>query len=242
MKKRLYLLIPVVVLLASGLFIIPVKAESVNDPENDVFGSRSWTEVGTPKIDCTWLPVDYSMIDIENITWIDGGTYYNVTMTFYGTPNATLIEEDSVNVLIWFLIDGTSYPDDYETTMPEGNLTISSAINGTVWGDLLPVNNTMLVSGNSLIWSFDKAITSLTPVSLDQWDLLALANYGYTANISNIIYTYSVFDHYNYDFLEVTYGLLCGILELDIPGYSLIAIGAVSIITIGVIIKKKHKK
>ena len=163
MKKRLYLLIPVVVLLASGLFIIPVKAETRNDDENDVFGLRSWTEDGNPKIDCTWLPVNYSMIDIENVTWLDAGTNYTVTMTFYGTPNATLVEEESVNVFIWFLIDGTSYPDDYETTMPEGNLTISSAINGTVWGDLLPVNNTMLVSGNSLIWSFDKTITSLTP-------------------------------------------------------------------------------
>ena len=39
MKKRLYLLIPVVVLLASGLFIIPVKAETRNDAENDVFTS-----------------------------------------------------------------------------------------------------------------------------------------------------------------------------------------------------------
>jgi hypothetical protein len=242
MKKRFLLLIPIIAFLTMGLFMIPVKAETVNDAQDDVFGMRTWTEDGNPKVDCSWLPTNYSMIDIQAITWVDAGSNFTVSMTFYGEPNATLLEQANVSIVIMFLINGTTYPEDLATDSPDYNLLVTSEYNGTVVGDALPVNNIMNLSGNSLIWSFPKTVTSLTPVTLDLWDLLAVANYGYTENISDVIYTYSVFDHYNYTYLEDTYSLLCGILELEIPGYSLIAVGVVSVITISVIFKKKYKK
>ena len=127
MKKRLYLLIPIIVLLAIGLVMVPAKAATINDAQDDVIGMQTWVEDDKLKVDCNWAPTDASMIDIQTISWVDAGPNYTVTMTFYGNPNSTLIEEAEVSVMIMFLINGTTYPDDLETDTPEAHLTINSA-------------------------------------------------------------------------------------------------------------------
>ena len=244
MKKRLYLLIPIVALLALGLFMIPAKAATINDGQNDVIGIKSWEEGEELNLDCDWVPTDASMIDIQAITWVDAGPNYTITMTFYGNPNATLIADGDVSVSIMFLINGSTYPDDLETETPEAHLTLSSISGGVVIGNStsIPIYDVMMVSGNSLIWSFVKTIEPVTPVALDSWDLLALVYYSYTEVVDEITYSYIAIDHYNFGYIAENLQAVCALLNLDIPGYSLIAVGIVAVITIGVIIKKKYKK
>ena len=92
----------------------PCESTNVTDPQNDVIGLKSWTEDGEPKFDCTWLPVApaVAMIDIEKIEWLNASVDYTVNMTFYGTPNATYLESSDIVVYMYFLIDGTPFPDD----------------------------------------------------------------------------------------------------------------------------------
>ena len=245
MKKRLYLLIPVIVLLALGSLMLPARASSISDPQNDLIGLASWTEDGEAKFDCDWAPAAGSMIDIEKIEWLDAGLNYTVNVTFYGTPNATKLETSETVVYIFFLINGTAFPDDLETETPVAHLTISSLANGTI----ISSNNSMVfqamtVGAHSLFWTFPKDIDPTIPVALENWDLVAYAGWGYSVYDSDtgITFQYTVLDHYNYDYLEETLLAICALLDLNIPGYSLIVVGVVATITIGVIIKKKFKK
>ena len=98
----------------------------------------------------------------------------------------------------------------------------------------------MLVSGHSLIWSFNKIIEPVAPVALENWDLVAFAGYSYTKVVDEITYTQIALDHYNFDYLEDSLTAACAFL--NIPGYSPIIIGVIAVVTIGVIIKKKFKK
>jgi len=240
MKNRYYLLIPITMLLLFGLLVIPAKAASVSDPEGDVIGIQTWTEGGNPKIDCDWTPENTSMLDIESIEWLDAGLNYTVSMTFYGNVNQTLIEDSDVIIGMFFLINGSSFPDELDSETPEAHITITSEGNGTILGNetSIPITNVMVISGDTLTWNFNKSITDVTPVVLENWDLIAYATYTYTdGNFTNY-----ALDHYNFDYLEDTLTTVCNLLNLQIPGYSLIAVGVVAVTTIGLIIRKKFKK
>ncbi len=242
MKKRFYLLIPIIFLIGLGLVMIPAKAATINDAQNDVIGMQTWVEDDKLKLDCNWVPDDSSMIDIQTISWVDAGSNYTVTMTFYGTPNATAIEEAEVSVMIMFLINGSTYPDDLETESPESHLTISSAAGGTVIGNQtsVPYVGVMQVSGNSLIWSFNKSIEPVAPIALENWDLVAFAGFSYNTEVDGVTYTNLALDHYNFDYMEESLTAAC--LLLNIPGYSPLIIGVIAVVTIGVIIKTNQKK
>ncbi len=243
MKKRFYILIPVIVLLVLGSTMLPVRAASISDPQNDVIGLASWTEDGEPKVNCNFLPVGSSMIDIEKIEWEESGLNYTVNITFYGTPNATKLETSEVAVYIFLLINGSTFPHDLETETPQAHYSINSLSNGTVFSsNNSVVSQTMTVGAHSLFWTFPKDIEPTVPSALENWDLVAYAGWGFSNfdNLTGMTYQYTVLDHYNYDYLEDTLLAICAFLK--IPGYSLIVIGGVAIITIGVVIKKKFKR
>ena len=241
MKKRFFLLFPIVILMILGSFIVPAKAATINDPQDDIIGIRTWTEDEEDKFDCDWVPDDASMIDIQTISWVDAGPNYTVTMTFFGTPDDGLLQDGTVNVNLFFLINGSTFSEDIQSETPEAHLTLSAANDGTVVGNATTVQmGVMMISGHSLIWSFPKTLAPVTPTAVDTWDLMAFTLNGYSETVGDIEYTYAALDHYNFDYLEEALTAICALL--DIPGYSLIAIGVVAVITIGVIIKKKFKK
>ncbi len=245
MKKRTFLLVPIAILLLFGLFALPVKGASVTDPEGDLIGVHQWTDgEGNPKIDCDWDPssiVNVSSIDIKSIEWMEsgGGVNYTVTMTFFGLPNATLISMGRIAASIFFIVNGSTFPDELDSETPDAALTIISSGGGTVLGNetTIPETGVMTVSGDSIYWEFNKSL-AFNPVSLDNWDVLAAVMYQYSVDVN----TYTALDHYNFDYLEDVLTLVCSLINLQIPGYSLIAVGVVAVITIGVIIKKKYKK
>ena len=241
MKKRFLLLIPITAILVLGLFMSPVKAAGINDPEGDIIGVRTWTEDGDPKIDCDWVPADASFIDIEAIQWIEsgGGVNYTVTMSFYGIPNATLIEDGDVTSTIFFLVNGSTFPEEMDSETPEAALSITSVAGGTVMGNetTTPETGVMTIAGDSMVWEFNKSL-AYNPVALENWDVIAAVMYTYDEGN----YTNSALDHYNFDYLEDVLTLVCSLINLQIPGYSVIAVGVVAVITIGVIVKKKYKK
>jgi hypothetical protein len=240
MKKNFYLLLPIAFLLILGSFVMPARATTINDPQDDIIGIRTWEENGESKFDCEWVPPDASMIDIQTISWIESGPNYTITMTFYGTPSDGLLQDGTVMVNLFFLINGSTFADDINTETPEAHLTISAADDGTVIGNETTIQTgIMSLSAHSLIWSFPLTIAPVTPVALDNWDLMAFSMNGYDETIENITYNYAALDHYNFDYLEDTLTAICTLL--NIPGYSLIAVGVVAVITIGVIIKKKYK-
>ena len=241
MKKRFYLLFPVVVLLILGSFIVPTKAATINDPQDDIIGLRNWTEDGEAKFDCDWVPDDASMIDIQTISWIESGPNYTITMTFYGTPVDGLLQDGTVSVMLFFLINGSTFTEDIQTLIPEAHLTISAENGGTVIGNSTTVQTgVMTLSSHSLIWSFPITLAPFTPAAVDSWDLIAFTLNGYDETIGDITYSYAALDHYNFDYYEETMTIIC--ILVDIPGYSIITVGVVAVITIGVIIKKKYKK
>ncbi len=241
MKKVNFLLIPVVLLVIFGSMIIPVKAETINDPQNDIIGIRTWTEGEEDKFDCDWVPDDASMIDIQTISWIESGPNYTITMTFYGTPDDGLLQDGTVNVNLFFLINGSTFSDDIQTENPEAHFTISAANGGTVIGNSTTVQyGVMMLSAHSLIWSFPITLAPVTPAALNTWDLMAFSMNGYSETVGDIEYSYVALDQYNFDYLEDALTAICAFL--NIPGYSLLVVGIISIITVGIIIKKNHKK
>ena len=100
----------------------------------------------------------------------------------------------------------------------------------------------MTVEVQSVSFSVNKSLSAQTPDVLENWDVMAVAAHSYAEIVSNVTYTYIALDHYNFDSLEDALTLVCNLINLQIPGYSLIAVGVVAVITIGVIIKKKIKK
>ena len=102
----------------------------------------------------------------------------------------------------------------------------------------------MNVSGNSLIWTFAKDLEPITPDLLENWDVVAGVGWEYSVyeNTTGFTYDYQLIDHYNLDFLADSLTELCELIHLKIPGYSPIIVGVISIITIGIVIKKKFKK
>jgi len=245
MKKRLFLFIPLMVLLTLSSIIIPVKAAIVNDPQNDVIGLATWTEDGDPKFDCDWLPSFSSSIDIESIEWIESGDNYTIQISFFGTLNETLVNTSVIEVFIFILINGTTFPEDIETETPTAHFTLSSLANGTVTSsNNTVVSDAMVIGEQNLNWTFSKDIDPATPVGLENWDVVAYASWSWSQynEDTGITTQFLILDHYNFDYITSIITELCLLLDLKIPGYSLITIGVVSVITIGVIIKKKIKK
>ena len=245
MKNRIYLLIPVVFILMLGSFIPSFQAAGINelDPENDIIGVKYWEGEDSINVDCEWLPENTSMIDIKNITWVDGGGFhYIVNMSFYGDINATLITNEDVEISMFFLINGTDFPEEFESETPDYNFLLSSTFGGSVIGNVAAEVAQMSFSTQAVSFTVNKSLSSETPVALADWKIAAVVQYMYEENISNVIYEYTAIDHYNFEYVEDTLGTLCGIFELQIPGYSIIAVGVVAVFTIGFIIKKKFKK
>ncbi|MBN2154509.1 MAG: hypothetical protein JW776_00510 [Candidatus Lokiarchaeota archaeon] len=239
MKKHTYILLTVVLLSLLGSFMTPAYAQSVSDPEGDVIGVDQWTEGGNPRINCDWVWENSSMIDIATIAWLEVGTNYTVTMSFYGQPNATLIENSTIVAGILFLINGSVFPEELEDDSPEAHFTISTEANGTVMGNSTSVQiNTMVVSGNDLSWTFNKSLAPVTPVVLDNWDVVAFSLFQQAEGN----HTYAALDHYNFDYMEDLLKLACSLINLQIPGYSLIVVGVIAVITVGILIKKKYDK
>jgi hypothetical protein len=245
LKKKYYLLVPLTLLLVAGSLMVPVRASSVTDPQNDLVGMSQWSEEGNPRFDCNWLPTEFniSSMDIKSINWVEtGGVNYSITMEFYGNVNVTYIANESIQAHIFFLVNGSVFPDDLQADptageLPMANLIISSQYGGSAVSGI-PAPNVMEIVENNITWNFPQAILNVTAVALDSWDLIALSIYQYNdANYTNI-----ALDHYNYDYLADTLLAFCNLVNLNIPGYSLIAVATVSIATIAVIIKNNRKK
>ena len=97
----------------------------------------------------------------------------------------------------------------------------------------------MSISGNNITWTFNQTVVTTTPLEASEnWGVVAMA--VYTAD--NGTDTYLALDQYGLDTMVENMLLLCGIFEIDIPGYSLIAVGGISVITVGIVIRKKMKK
>lgn len=246
MKKRYFLLVPLAFLLVIGSLMVPVKAASVNDPEGDLVGMSQWSEEGNPRFDCKWMPTEFnaSIMDIESIEWVENGLNYSITIDFYGnvSDDSGYFTNDSIEVYIFFLVNGSVFPDEMDVDVtggevPDANLFISSTAGGSALGGI-PAINVMEIIDDTINWNFPQSILNVTPVALDSWDLTAISLYVYEdGNYTNI-----ALDHYNFDYVAEMLLAFCNLVNLDIPGYSIIAIGVVAVITIGVIIKKKHKK
>jgi hypothetical protein len=159
-------------------------------------------------------------------------------MTFYGTPNDALLQDGNVSVLIYFLVDGSTFPEEGDALIPAANLTISSAAGGTAIGTTTETG-VMSISSHSLIWSFPTTVAPGTPLATNEWDIIALSLNGYDETVGDITYTYAALDHINFDYYADAMTLVCTLL--NIPGYSLIIVGIVAVVTVGVIIKKKIK-
>ena len=249
MKKRLFLLIPITVLLVFGLFMVPVKAQgSINDAENDLFAYHSYTEEGNPKIDCAWEHDLNTTLDIKSIYWeevFDGVDKYNISMEFYGVLNETYITNGTVIVSIFFLVNGADYPSDLEfdlaaSEVPHSDLNVASVLTGIANGTGgIPELGVMSISGNNITWTFAQTVLAAPPSeALADWSVIAMTVYFK----EDVVHTYFAMDHYGLDHMIEGMTGLCGILELDIPGYSTVVIGVISVITVGAIIRKKYKK
>ena len=134
MKKRLFLLIPITVLLVFGLFMVPAKAQGfINDEQDDVVAYHTYLD-GGPQIDCSWTHDLNTSLDIKSIYWHefnDGADKFNVSMEFYGILNETYITNETVGVSIFFLVNGTQYPSDLKfdfanNELPDYHLVVSS--------------------------------------------------------------------------------------------------------------------
>ena len=215
--------------------MIPVNAESINDPENDLFGMQAWEEDGEINVNCDWTPSGFSFIDIKTIEWLDAGLNYTVRIEFYGPPNQTTIENMDAQVEVMFLVNGSDFPDDIDTNSPDAHIKCLSS--GYVMGDLTIEYDVMNFSGNSIIWNFNKSVVDITPQTIDIWDVVAHAGYSYTEDASGIEYSYMVIDHYGLEGIVEAYQALCTLL--DIPGYSILAVGIFAIGAIVLIIRKK---
>lgn len=247
MKKRLYFLIPITILLVFGIFIVPAKAQDfINDAQNDVIGYHTYIDDG-PKIDCTWTHDLNTSLDIKSIYWYefnDGVDKYNVSMEFYGVLNETYIIDENVTVNIFFLVNGTEYAQDLEfdymnDELPYYHLMLSSLATGIANGTGIPEIGVMSISGNNITWTFAQTVVATAPLeTLNNWNTVAMVVYS-SDNGSD---TWIAIDHYGLDYMMDTLLALCGIIEIDIPGYSLIAVGAISVVTVGFIIRKKMKK
>jgi hypothetical protein len=222
-----------------------VNAAIINDPQNDVIGLATWTEDGDPKFDCDWLPTVTSSIDIESIEWTESGDNFTVNISFYGILNETLVNMSTIVVYIFILINGSTFPEDLETETPTAHFSLSSLANGTVTSsNNTVVSEAMEYGEKSLNWTFSKHIDPAIPVALENWDVAAYASWSWSfySEDTGITTQYLLLDHYNFEYITQTILSICTLLDLKIPGYSLIVVGAVSILTIGVIIKKKIKK
>ena len=120
MKKRYLLLLPIFLLIA-GSFVTTTKAQTVNDPQGDIIGIHTWTEGSEQEIDCDWMPAVTDFFDISSIEWAEAGDNYTVTMSFYGETDIGYIDNGTVTAALFFLINGTSYPDDLEEQFPHIN-------------------------------------------------------------------------------------------------------------------------
>ena len=247
MKKRLFLLIPITLLLVFGLFMVPAKAQDfINDAEDDVLGYHTYVDAG-PKIDCSWTHSLNTSLDIKSIYWHefnDGADKFNISMEFYGVLNETYITNGTVIVSIFFLVNGTAYPTDLEfdfanNELPDYHLIVSSLGTGIANGTGIPEIGVMAISGNNITWTFAQTVVATTPLeTLENWDVIAMTMYS----LEEVNDTYVALDHYGLDHMVDNLLALCGIIEIDIPGYSLIAVGVISVITVGIIIRKKMKK
>ena len=190
MKKRYYLLVPLALLLVLGSLMVPVKASSVTDPENDIVGMSQWSEAGNPRFDCDWTPTEFntSSMDIKSIAWVEtGGVNYSVTMEFYGNVNDTYIANETIKVNIFFLVNGSLFSDDLEVDatageLPEANLIIGSQLGGSAVSGL-PALNVMEIVDTNITWNFPQAILNVTAVALDSWDLVAIAFYEFRCRL-----------------------------------------------------------
>ena len=247
MKKRLFLLIPITFLLVFGLFMMPAKAQDfIHDAENDVISFHQYFD-GGPQINCTWTHDLNTSLDIKSIYWHefnDGADKFNVSMEFYGLVNETYITDGNVSVTIFFLVNGTQYPRDLvfdfaNDELPDYHLIVSSLGTGIANGTGIPEIGVMAISGNNITWTFAQTVVTTTPLdTLENWSVVAMA--VYSADMVND--TYLALDQYGLDTMADGLLALCGILELDIPGYPLIAVGIISVITVGIVIRKKMKK
>ncbi len=247
MKKRFFLLIPLTILLVFGLFMVPAKGQGlINDAQNDVFGVHTYLD-GGPQIDCSWTHELNTSLDIKSIFWHefnDGVDKYNVSMEFYGTLNETYITNETVVVNIFFLVNGTDFPSDLEFDfangeLPDYHLIVSSLGTGIANGTGIPETGVMTFSGNNITWTFNQTVVATAPLEvLENWNVTAMVVYA----SDNGTDTYLALDHIGLDYMMDNMLALCGILEIDIPGYPLIAVGVISVITVGMIIRKKMKK
>jgi len=128
---------------------------------------------------------------------------------------------------------------DLEEQFPDAHFQLTTSGQGTVTGNSTSYQyDTLTVNTNDFTWSFWKNLTDVTPVALANWDVVGFTSY----DESNANHTYAALDHYNFDYMEEILTLVCALLNLEIPGYPLIAVGIIAIITVSVIIRKKFKK
>jgi len=239
MKKRVFLLFPLVVLLFFGSSIIPVRAASVNDPQDDLIGIHTWEEDEEQDVDCDYIPTEYYYVDIKSIEWLEVGDNYTVTITFWGTPDQAKIESGDVAVLLMFLINGSAFPEDLESESPDAHFYLAGS-SGSVQANNTYEYDVMTYVGDGIVWNFNKSIAPVAPVALESWDVIAMASYSYEQTVGTVEHSYIMLDHYNFLYMETALKAICAIL--DIPGYSLIIVGVVAVVTIGFIIKRQLKK
>jgi hypothetical protein len=216
--------VAIMVLAWSGL-MARGSATTVNDPQNDVGGGKIVADIGSEHYNVTCgNPPAAPSLDIKAITWFNNTVNYTIVIEFWNPIDIVKLTDGDIWGGIEFSVNGSAIEDNQLVAAFTGAVATWTVYERITYGN---VANCAINASTTITWTFAKTFLDIIPgvQNINQWVVRAYVMYV-SIETSDVAW-----DEYNYSTYPETHGITCVTGGPSIPGYDLMLVGLVMVVS-----------